>query len=331
MAEAGWPPAPPAAGETPPRGHNALMRARRSCLSVPASRPRFHEKAAGTAADMVILDLEDSVAPSAKATARDAVVEALRTYGYAGKVRGVRINGVDTKWCFDDVRHLVEEAGDRIDVLVVPKVEDADQVHFLHHLLNQLEGKVGLARAMGLELQIESAKGMENVARIAAASRRNETLVFGPGDLGASLGMPGLTLGALRPDYPGELWHHFHASILVAARAHGLQAIDGPYAQVRDLDGLRESARRTAVLGYDGKWALHPDQVRVLNEVYAPSQEDFERALAIVEAYRRATEEDGAGAVRLGEEMIDEASRKMAQGTVERGLAFGMRPGGTQP
>ncbi len=316
--------APPQAGSRPLVGQNGRMRARRSCLSVPGSRPRFHEKADGSAADMVFLDLEDSVAPDAKESAREAVVRALRTHRYAGKVRGVRVNGTDSRWCLDDVRQVIEGAGDRVDVLVLPKVEDADQVHFADHLLNQLEWKLGLRHRIGLELQVESARGMENASRIASASDRNETLVFGPGDFGASLGMPGLTVGALQPDHPGEIWHFFHARVLLAARASGLQAIDGPFAQVGDVDGLRESARRTAMLGYAGKWALHPDQVAVLNRVYTPSQEDFDRACAIVAAYGDATER-GTGAVMLAGEMIDEASRKLAQAVVERGQAFGMR------
>lgn len=305
-----------------------MTRARRSCLSVPGSRPRFHERAADSDADMLFFDLEDSVAPSAKESARELVASALRTHEYAGKVRGVRVNAVDTRWCFDDVRHVVEGAGDRIDVVVLPKVEDADHVHFAHHLLAQLEAKLGLERPIGLELQIETARGLQHAARIAAASPRCETLVLGPGDLGASLRMPGLTVGDSLPDYPGELWHHFHAALLVAARAHGLQAIDGPFAAIRDLEGLRRSARRTALLGFDGKWAVHPSQVAVLNEVYAPSQADFDRASAIVAAYRRATEEDATGALELDGEMIDEASRKLAEVTVERGLAFGMRASG---
>ncbi|HZU17669.1 MAG TPA: CoA ester lyase [Candidatus Dormibacteraeota bacterium] len=306
---------------TPPRP----PRARRSCLSVPGSQPRFHERADAVAADMVMLDLEDSVAPSAKAAARELVVRALRTHAYTGKVRGVRVNAVDTAWCLEDVRQVVEGAGDRIDVIVLPKVEDADHVHFLHHLLRQLERRLGLP-PIGLELQIESARGLEHASRIAAASDRNQTLIFGPGDLGASLRMPGLTIGAFQPDYPGDLWHYARVRMLVAARAQGLQAIDGPYAQVRDLDGLRESARRAALLGYDGKWVIHPGQVEVVNRVFTPSQEEFDRASAIVEAYRRATDREGAGAVMLGEEMIDEASYRLAEIMVERGRVVGMVP-----
>lgn len=272
---------------------------------------------------MIFLDLEDAVAPSAKGEARERVVAALNRYAFQSKVRGVRVNDVTTRWCGDDIRHVVEGAGERLDCLVVPKVEDQDQVHFVHHLLNQLEAKLGLKRRIGFELQIETARGLENVPRIAAASDRAETLIFGPVDLAADLRLPSLRSGDLREDYPGDFWHHFHATLLVAARAHGLQAIDGPYVQVRDLDGLRRFAARSAALGYDGKWALNPAQVEVLNEVYAPSPADFRRALEIVAAYRQATD-DASGAVMLGDEMIDEASRKLAQVMVERGRAAGL-------
>ena len=300
------------------------MRARRSCLAVPGSNPKFHAKADQSTADQIFLDLEDSVAPGAKVAARAQVVEALRTYRFAGKVRAVRVNACDTKWCFDDIIAVVEGAGDRLDCLVIPKVEDVDHVHFVAHLLNQLEWKHGLERRIGLELQIESARGMENINAIAGASDRAEALIFGPGDFSASLRLPELTVGRLQPDYPGDFWHYFLARVVVAARANGLQPIDGPYAQVRDTEGLRTFAQRAAMLGFDGKWALNPAQVDVLNEVFSPRQEDYDKAVAILDAYQNATDVEQTGAVMLGEEMIDEASRKMAAVVAERGKAFGM-------
>ena len=239
------------------------MRARRSCLAVPGSNPKFHAKADQSTADQIFLDLEDSVAPGAKVAARGQVVEALRTYRFDGKVRTVRVNACDTKWCFDDIIAVVEGAGDRLDCLMIPKVEDVDHVHFVAHLLNQLEWKQGLDRRIGLELQIESARGMENINAIAGASDRAETLIFGPGDFSANLRLPELTVGRLQPDYPGDFWHYFLARIAVAARASGLRAIDGPFAQVRDMEGLRESAQRAAMLGFDGKWVLNPAQAEV--------------------------------------------------------------------
>jgi citrate lyase subunit beta / citryl-CoA lyase len=300
------------------------MRARRSCLAVPGSNPKFHAKADQSTADQIFLDLEDSVAPGAKVAARAQVVEALRTYQFAGKVRAVRVNACDTKWCFDDIIAVVEGAGDRLDCLVIPKVEDVDHVHFVAHLLNQLEWKHGLERRIGLELQIESARGMENINAIAGASDRAEALIFGPGDFSASLRLPELTVGRLQPDYPGDFWHYFLARVVVAARANGLQPIDGPYAQVRDTEGLRTFAKRAAMLGFDGKWALNPAQVDVLNQVFSPRQEDYDKAVAILDAYQNATDVEQTGAVMLGEEMIDEASRKMAAVVAERGKAFGM-------
>ena len=301
------------------------MRGRRSCLAVPGSRPRFHAKADQSAADQIFLDLEDSVAPGAKVEARGQVVDALRTYEFAGKVRTVRVNACDTKWCYEDIVSVVEGAGDRLDCLMIPKVEDVSHIHFVDHLLNQLEWKLGLERRIGLELQIESARGMENINAIAGASTRSETLIFGPGDFSANLRLPELTVGRLQPDYPGDFWHYFLARVAVAARANGLQPIDGPYTQVRDAEGLRTFARRSAMLGFDGKWALNPDQVGVLNEVFSPRQEDFDKAVAILAAYRQATDVEQTGAVMLGEEMIDEASRKMAVVMVERGESFGMK------
>ncbi len=307
------------------------MIARRSCLSVPATQPRFFEKADQSAADMIFLDLEDSVAPSAKERGRELAIEALRTYEYAGKARGVRVNACDTKWCFDDIRAVVEGAGDRLDTIVLPKVEGAEHVHFADVLLQQLAAKHGLEREIGLDVQIESALGLENVERIAVASARLRALHFGPGDFMASLRVPELTIGSTPAAYPGEFFHYAHFRILVAARAHGLMAVDGPFAQVRDLDGLRASAARVAALGYDGKWALNPAQAEVLNDVFAPSQDDFDKASAIIDAYAHSADAEATGAVMLGDEMIDEASRKMAAVMVERGRAAGMKARPWQP
>jgi citrate lyase subunit beta/citryl-CoA lyase len=298
--------------------------ARRSCLSVPAIQPRFFEKADRSAADLVFFDLEDSVPPSAKERGRELAVEALRAYEFRDKTRGVRVNACDTRWCFDDLRTVVEGAGDRLDTVVLPKVEGPAEVHFADLLLSQLEAKLGLTHRIGLDLQIESALGLQNVELTAAAAARILALHFGPGDFMATLRVPELTIGRTPAAYPGEFFHYAHFRILVAARARGLQAVDGPYAQVRDLDGLRTSAQKVAALGYDGKWALNPAQAELLNAVFAPSQEVFEKASAIVEAYERATSAGETGAVMLGDEMIDEASRKMAAVIVQRGRAAGM-------
>jgi citrate lyase subunit beta/citryl-CoA lyase len=307
------------------------MKPRRSYLAVPASQPRFIAKADQSEADEVFLDLEDSVAPSAKTQVRLQVVEALHSFQFAGKIRAVRVNPCDSKWCYEDIIMVIEEAGASIDSLIIPKVEDADHVHYVDHLLNQVEWKVGLDKHIGLELQIETARGLENVGAIAQASRRTETLIFGPADFCASLGIPELTGGGLKPEYPGDFWHYFLCRLVVAARAHELQPIAGPYAQIRDPVGLRISAEHAAMLGFDGKWALNPGQIAVLNEVFTPRQHDFDKASAIIEAYGRATQIEGTGAVMLGDEMIDEASRKVATAMVERGQAFGMTARPWQP
>jgi len=300
------------------------MRARRSCLVVPGSEVRFHAKANDAAADEIIFDLEDSVAPTAKADARVAIVAALRTYPYAGKTRTVRVNAVDSEWYADDIVALVGEVGDRIDCVMLPKAEFVEEIRSVDDALAQLERKHGIERRIGLELQIESARGMDRVSEIAAACARTETLVLGPGDLAASLRVPELTIGAVR-DYPGDFWHYFIARIVIAARAYGLQPIDGPYAAIADTTGLRESARRSAALGCDGKWAIHPSQVATINEVFTPTQKQIDRAAEILAAYEAATDRR-TGAVRLGDEMIDEATRKMAGVVMERAELFGLRP-----
>ena len=311
----------PRTESSPNQGRN---RARRSALAVPGSQPRFHAKADQSSADQVVLDLEDSVAPASKAKARDQVVSALRTYPFAGKLRSVRVNACDTAWCYEDIVAAMEGAGDRIDSVVVPKVEGVDHVHFVDSLLGQIERRLRLKRRVGLELLIESARGVENIGLIAAASDRTEALIFGPADLAASLHIPELTIGG-RPGEAGDYQDYFLVRVLVASRANDLHAIDGPYARIHDADGLRISAERAARLGFDGKWAVHPGQIDALNEVFAPRQEDFDKATAILTAYRRATDVENVGAVMLGDEMIDEASRKMALVMVERGRVAGMK------
>ena len=281
-------------------------------------------KAPGLPADEVFLDLEDSVAPGAKEEARANVVQALTEGDWMGKTVVVRINGVQTRWCYRDVIEVVEGAGPYLDCLMIPKAEYATDVTFVDDLLRMIEDTVGLDRRIGLEVQIETASGLTNIDDIAAASDRTETLIFGPADMSASLGLPALTAGLAMPNYPGDHWHHVLSMILIAARNAGLQAIDGPYLVIKDLDGFREMAMRARALGYDGKWALHPGQIDVLNEVFAPTQEEFDKAEAIIEAYAHATDVERTGAVMFGIEMIDEASRKMAEQVATRGRAAGL-------
>ena len=298
---------------------------RRSCLSTPGSSDRFLAKAPTAVADMTFLDLEDSVAPAEKVDAREKVVRAIRTQEWGERVLCVRINAWDSVWTYGDVIDVVGRAGERLDEVMLPKVQSAAEVVALDLLLTQVERQVGLPVGhIGIEAQIETARGLINVDEICAASSRLETIIFGPADFAASLEMPVLTGGVAIPEYPGDHFNYVFSRILVAGRANGLQVIDGPFLKVRELDELRTFAQRTRVLGYDGKWALTPDQAVVLNEVYSPTQEQFDRAWDILEAYRVATEERGAGAVMFGDEMIDEASRKMATKFVTRGERAGL-------
>jgi citrate lyase subunit beta / citryl-CoA lyase len=301
---------------------------RRSCLSVPGSSEKMMGKAPGLGADMVFLDLEDAVAPLEKEPARDKVVKAINDLDWGDTVLCVRVNAWDTEWTYRDVVDVVENASERLDELMLPKVQSAAEVQALDMLLTQIEAVTGRQSRVGIEAQIETARGLINVEEICAASDRLETIVFGPADFAASTEMPVLTGGVQVDDYPGDHFHYVFARILMAGRANGLQVIDGPFLKIRELDALRDYSMRTRILGYDGKWALHPDQVRVINEVYTPTQEQFDRAWGILEAYERATTEGGAGerkgAVMFGDEMIDEASRKMATKFVSRGERAGM-------
>ncbi len=309
----------------PPRPR---LRPRRSCLAVPGSNPRFLEKARGLPADQVFLDLEDAVAPLAKPQARTNVVAALTEGGWGDKIRVVRVNDWTTQWTYRDVIEVVEGAGADLDCLMLPKVQSAEQVVALDLLLTQIETTLGLdVGRIGIEAQIENARGLIAVDAIAAASPRIETIIFGPADFMASINMKSLVVGEQPPGYDvGDAYHHILMSILLAARAHDQQAIDGPYLQIRDVDGFRRVASRSAALGFDGKWVLHPGQIDAANEVYAPSQEDYDHAELILDAYDWSTSEAGGakGSAMLGDEMIDEASRKMALVIAAKGRAAGL-------
>jgi citrate lyase subunit beta / citryl-CoA lyase len=281
-------------------------------------------KAPGLGADMVFLDLEDSVSPLEKESARDKVVEAINNNEWGDTVLCVRVNAWDTEWTYGDVIHVVEHASERLDELMLPKVQTAAEVVALDLLLTQIEKRTGRQSSVGIEAQIETAQGLINVDDICAASPRLETIIFGPADFAASTEMPVLTGGVQIPEYPGDHFHYVFSRILMAGRANGLQVIDGPFLKIRELDALRDYSMRTRILGYDGKWALHPDQVRVINEVFTPTQEQFDRAVDILDAYEKATMEERRGAVMFGDEMIDEASRKMATKFLVRGERAGM-------
>jgi citrate lyase subunit beta / citryl-CoA lyase len=302
-------------------------RPRRTCLSVPGSNPKMIEKAKGLPADEVFLDLEDAVTPDAKSAARTRVGAALASPGWAGQLRGVRVNDWTTPWTYTDVIDVVSAAGAHLDVIVLPKVTDAVGVHALDLLLTQLERSHGLpVGRIGIDVQIEDARGLSNIDAIAGAPRV-QALVLGPADLSASLNMRTLAVGEQPAGYDvGDAYHHILMTILIAARAHGVAAIDGPYLKVRDVEAFRLVAGRSAALGFDGKWVLHPDQIAAGNEIYSPRQADYDHAELILEAYGWHTSAAGGerGAVMLGEEMIDEASRKMALVVAGKGRAAGM-------
>lgn len=302
-------------------------RPRRTCLSVPGSSLKMIEKAKSLPADEVFLDLEDAVAPEAKAAARTQVAAALADDGWAGQLRGVRVNDWTTSWTYSDVIEVVSTAGAVLDLIVLPKVTDVAHVQALDLLLSQLEATHGLEPGrIGIEAQIENAQGLTNVDSIAAGPRV-QALVLGPGDMAASLNMRTLEVGGQPDGYDiGDAHHHVLMRILVAARSRGINAIDGPYVKVRDVDGFRRVAGRSAALGYDGKWVLHPDQIEAGNEIFSPRQADYDHAELILDAYEWHTSQAGGsrGAVMLGDEMIDEASRKMALVIAGKGRAAGM-------
>ncbi len=303
------------------------FRVRRSCLSVPASSERFIGRARGLAADEVFFDLEDSVAPSAKEQARANAAAALGG-DWGGRVVAVRVNDASTSWAHRDVLAVVTGEASP-DAIVLPKVTSPDHVVWLDILLGQAEREAGLPVGQtGIEAQIEDPSGLAAVNAIAAASPRLEALVFGPADFMASVGLRSLDVGGQPEGYAGgDVYHYALMRILIAARSRGLQAIDGPYLKVRDVDGFRRSATSAAALGYDGKWVLHPDQIEAGNRAFAPSPQEYSRAVAILEAYAEATTVQARGAVMLGDEMIDEASRKMAEAVVARGRNAGIITG----
>ncbi|MEX1209366.1 MAG: CoA ester lyase [Candidatus Nanopelagicales bacterium] len=303
-------------------------RSRRSNLAVPGSSLKMLDKARTLPVDQVFMDIEDAVAPLAKPEARRNIVAALNEGGYDGKVRSVRVNDWTTQWTYADVVEVVEGAGPNLDCIMLPKVQTAEQVIALDLLLTQIERSNGFeVGRIGIEAQIENAMGLINIDAIAAASPRIETLIFGPADFMASINMKSLVVGEQPPGYDvGDAYHYILMRILMAARAYDKLAIDGPYLQIKDVDGYRRVAGRSAALGFDGKWVLHPGQIDAANEIYSPRQDDYDQAELILDAYDYYTSAQGGarGAVMLGDEMIDEASRKMATVISAKGRAAGM-------
>lgn len=296
------------------------VRLERSTLFAPGSQASMLEKAARSAADAVCLDLEDSVSFDLKPEARARVIEALHDLDFGHRIRIVRINALDTPFAYRDIVDVVEAAGDRIDALMLPKASGAPDVVFVETLLRQIEMHAGLARAIGIEAQIETAGGLVNVREIAAASARLEALIFGPGDFAASMQMPSSGIGAFDAAdeaYPGHRWHAVMFSIAAAARAVGLRCIDGPYAAYKDLDGLARSCAIARALGYDGKQCIHPAQLEAVNEAFTPAAEEVADAQRIVDASREAANA-GRGSASLDGKMIDAASVRIAWVVLEK-------------
>lgn len=298
----------------------------RSLLVAPATSPRFLEKAAASDADGVLIDLEDAVSFDEKASAREAAIQAVNELDFGGKTVSVRINAPDTPFMYRDLIEVAEKAGPRLGLIMVPKVGCAADIHMIDTLLRQIEAATARAHPLGLEVQIETAAGLTQVESIATGAARLEGLHFGPGDFAASVGARTTSIGGFSPDYgvladadvtgarvfhPNDPWHYAQARIVIAARAAALRPMDGPYADFRDAEGLRRSARRSAMLGFEGKWAIHPDQVTIINEAFSPSEPEIDAAQAIIEALERAKIE-GRGAVTLNGRMIDTASIRQA-------------------
>lgn len=298
----------------------SVPRPERSVLATPGSNPGMIAKALASDADVVMIDLEDAVTPEAKPGARAEVIAALREGDWRGRPRTFRINALDTPWFVRDLVEIVEGAVDALDLIVVPKVARPEDVVTIATILTALEAASGRAAPVGLEAQIESARGLANCEAIAAASPRLEALVFGPGDYAATVRMPLTAIGTLDhwdAAYPGHRWDYPLHRILVAARVAGLRAIDGPYADFRDLDGFRRSCLTARALGYDGKWCIHPDQVPIANEVFTPSAAEIAWAHDVLAA-NAAAERAGRGSFSLNGQMIDAASLRMARATLVR-------------
>jgi citrate lyase beta subunit len=311
-----------------PTGQQRPRRPRRSCLAVPGSSPRMIEKSVQLASDQIFFDLEDAVAPDRKREARRLVIDALNGLDFGSRVRVVRINDVTTRYAYGDIVELVTSAGPNLDCLLVPKVGAASHVHFVDHLLSGLEADLALSKKIGLELLIESASGAVNLAEIAMASPRTEVIVFGPGDYAVDLRIPRFNFGMIDPDYPGHQWHWIMSSVANHARAIGVQAIDGPYVDFSDESGYAQSALRAKLLGFEGKWCVHPNQIPWANTAFSPTSQEFAYAEGLLAAFDDAVA-GGKGAAVYDGKLIDEASRKLAQTVVDSGRAAGLTASAT--
>jgi len=310
----------------------ARPRLNRSELAVPGSNPKMFEKAAASNVDVIFLDLEDAVAPDEKENARKNIIQALNEIDWRGKTMSVRINGLDTHYMYRDVVDVVEQAGDKLDLIMIPKAGTAGDIYALDMLVTQIEAAKKYKKRIGFEMIIETALGMQNVHEIAAASKRNESLHFGVADYAASTKAKTTNIGGPNPNYHvltdkdekgnrevhwGDMWHYAIARMVVAARANGLRPIDGPFGDFNDPDGFTAQANRAATLGCEGKWAIHPSQIDLANKVMSPSEAEVTKAKRILEAMAEA-QKAGKGAVTLDGRLIDAASIKQAEVMVKK-------------
>ena len=304
------------------------QRLQRSELAVPGSNPTMFEKALKSEADYVFLDVEDAVAPDDKERARQNIIETLNDLDWKAhsKTISVRINGIDTHYMYRDVVDIVEQAGHKLDTILIPKVGVPADVYLVDAIVTQIEMYKGITHRIGLEALIETALGMANVEAIATSSKRLEAMHFGVADFAASCRPRTVIIGGLNPDYPGDQWHAALSRMVVACRAYGLRAIDGPFGDFNDPEAYRAAAQRAAVLGYEGKWAIHPSQITLANEVMSPPEKEVTRAKRILEVLAEATKA-GKGAAQLDGRMIDAASARMAENIVRTDEAIQAKKG----
>ena len=299
-------------------------RARRCQLSVPGSSEKMMTKAAGLAVDHIFLDLEDAVAPAEKPSARGKIVEALNNLDFGNSVRCVRINDIETPWAYKDIIEVVTGAGENLDTIMIPKVKHAHEVKWVDILIHQIEQDIGLKQRIGIELLIEEVEGIQNVDEIATATTRLEAMVFGMGDYSASQGVDVKeAMSSGDSVYPGDIWHYQRQRVVIACRAAGIDAVDGPFGNFRDPDSYEREATRAMVLGCVGKWAIHPAQVEIAQRVFSPTQEEVDRARKIVQAYDAAVAR-GEGAAQVDDAMIDAASVRLVQNTLDKANLYGL-------
>jgi malyl-CoA/(S)-citramalyl-CoA lyase len=306
------------------------MKTHRSVLSVPGHVLKMHPKAAESTADVIMLDLEDSVPQEAKEAARNQVLQSLKDIDWQDKTVTVRINGLDTAYAYRDLLEIVEGAGAKVAAIVVPKVNHPGDIHFVDRMLDGIELARQLPGSIGIEASIETAEGLAEVTAIARASRRIQTLVFGIADYSASVGARLVSIsghGENEADiYPGHRWHFALSRIIMAAKANGLLAIDAPFGHFKDLDGLRQSTVMACALGCDGKWAIHPSQLDTINQAFSPAPEDIDRAATILAAAQAAKQRQ-LGAVAVDGRMVDQATVRLAQRLYDQALHLGLAGG----